>query len=85
MSGVPVPRIFPFFSMIPALMFPLPIFLLIFSYIQLFVMVIRYGYTLWLYVMGQPAQIRYSSFPCAEHSDEPLKPEIVCAIELHDF
>ena len=29
--------------------------------------------------------MKYSSFPCAEHSDEPLKPEIVCAIELHDF
>ena len=42
-----IPRIFPFFSMIPAMMFPLPIFLLIFSYIQLFVMVICYGYTLW--------------------------------------
>ena len=33
----------------------------------------------------QPAQIRYSSFPCAEHSDEPLKPEIVFADGLHDF
>ena len=31
------------------------------------------------------AQMKYSKFPCAEHSDEPLKPEIVCAIELHDF
>ena len=27
----------------------------------------------------------YSQFPCAEHSNEPLKPEIVFADGLHDF
>ena len=26
------------------------------------------------------AQMKYSKFPCAEHSDEPLKAEIVFAI-----
>jgi hypothetical protein len=36
-------------------------------------------------VLRQPAPGRYSKVPCADHSDEPLKPEIVCAIELHDF
>ena len=81
MSGVPVPRIFPLFFNdschdVSSSYFPID-FLVIFSYsLWLYVMVIRYG---------RPAQIRYSSFPCAEHSDEPLKPEIVCAIELHDF
>ena len=29
--------------------------------------------------------MKYSKFPCAEHSDEPLKAEIVCASGLHDF
>ena len=31
------------------------------------------------------AQMKYSKFPCAEHSDEPLKAEIVFASGLHDF
>ncbi len=31
------------------------------------------------------AQMKYSQFPCAEHSDEPLKAEIVFASGLHDF
>ena len=29
--------------------------------------------------------MKYSKFPCAEHSDEPLKAEIVFASGLHDF
>ena len=30
--------------------------------------------------------MKYSTFPCAEHSNEPpLKAEIVCANGLHDF
>lgn len=29
--------------------------------------------------------MKYSKFPCAEHSNEPLKPEIVFADGLHDF
>lgn len=36
-------------------------------------------------VLRQPASGRYAKVPCADHSDEPLKPEIVCANELHDF
>ena len=31
------------------------------------------------------AQMKYSKFPCAEHSDEPQKAEIMFASELHDF
>ena len=31
------------------------------------------------------AQMKYSKFPCAEHSDEPLNAEIVFASGLHDF
>ena len=31
------------------------------------------------------AQMKYSKFPCAEHSDEPLKAEIVFASGLHNF
>lgn len=33
----------------------------------------------------QTAPIKYFRFPCAEHSDEPLKTEIVFAKGLHDF
>ena len=29
--------------------------------------------------------MKYSKFPCAYHSNEPLKAEIVCASGLHDF
>ena len=29
--------------------------------------------------------MKYSKFPCADHSNEPLKAEIVCASGLHDF
>ena len=29
--------------------------------------------------------MKYSKFPCADHSNEPLKAEIVCANGLHDF
>ena len=29
--------------------------------------------------------MKYSTFPCADHSNEPLKAEIVCANGLHDF
>ena len=29
--------------------------------------------------------MRHSKFPCADHSNEPLKAEIVCANGLHDF
>ena len=29
--------------------------------------------------------MKYSKFPCAYHSNEPLKAEIVCANGLHDF
>ena len=29
--------------------------------------------------------MRYSKFPCADHSNEPLKAEIVFARGLHDF
>ena len=29
--------------------------------------------------------MKYSTFPCADHSNEPLKAEIVCASGLHDF
>ena len=32
-----------------------------------------------------PAQIEYSGFPCADHSNEPPKTEIVFASGLHDF
>ena len=28
--------------------------------------------------------MKYSKFPCADHSNEPLKAEIVCARGLHD-
>ena len=28
--------------------------------------------------------MKYSKFPCAYHSNEPLKAEIVCARGLHD-
>lgn len=31
------------------------------------------------------APMKYSVFPCAGHSNEPLKAEIVCASGLHDF
>ena len=31
------------------------------------------------------AQMKYSKFPCAEHSDEPQKAEIMFASGLHDF
>ena len=31
------------------------------------------------------AQMKYSKFSCAEHSDELLKAEIVFASGLHDF
>ena len=31
------------------------------------------------------AQMKYSKFPCAEHSNEPPKTEIVFASGLHDF
>ena len=30
------------------------------------------------------AQMKYSKFPCAEHSDEPQKAEIMFASGLHD-
>ena len=36
-------------------------------------------------VICQPAQMRYSTFPCAEHSNEPPKAEIMFARGLHDF
>ena len=29
--------------------------------------------------------MKYSKFPCAEHSDEPQKAEIMFASGLHDF
>ena len=29
--------------------------------------------------------MKYSKFPCAYHSNEPLKAEIVCASGLHNF
>jgi hypothetical protein len=29
--------------------------------------------------------MKYSKFPCADHSNKPLKAEIVCASGLHDF
>ena len=29
--------------------------------------------------------MKYSKCPCADHSNEPLKAEIVCANGLHDF
>ena len=29
--------------------------------------------------------MKYSKFPCADHSNEPLKAENVCASGLHDF
>ena len=29
--------------------------------------------------------MKYSKFPCAEHSNEPHKTEIVCTNGLHDF
>ena len=29
--------------------------------------------------------MKYSTFPCADHFNEPLKAEIVCANGLHDF
>ena len=29
--------------------------------------------------------MKYSKFPCADHSDEPLKSEIVFARGLYDF
>lgn len=29
--------------------------------------------------------MKYSKFPCADHSNEALKAEIVCASGLHDF
>ena len=29
--------------------------------------------------------MKYSKFPCADHSNEPLKTEIVFARGLHDF
>ena len=31
------------------------------------------------------AQMKYSKFPCAEHSDEPQKAEIMFASGLHDI
>ena len=36
-------------------------------------------------LVEQAAQVKYFGFPCAEHSNEPLKPEIVFADGLHDF
>lgn len=36
-------------------------------------------------LVEQAAQVKYFRFPCAEHSNEPLKPEIVFADGLHDF
>ena len=36
-------------------------------------------------VLRQPAPGRYSKVPCADHSDEPLKSEIVFARGLYDF
>ena len=33
----------------------------------------------------QLATMKYSTFPCAEHSNEPPKTEIVGASGLHDF
>ena len=29
--------------------------------------------------------MKYSKFPCAEHSNEPLKAEIMCTSGFHDF
>ena len=29
--------------------------------------------------------MKYSKFPCADHSNEPLKSEIVCTRGFHDF
>ncbi len=29
--------------------------------------------------------MKYSTFPCADHFNEPLKAEIVCVNGLHDF
>ena len=36
-------------------------------------------------LVEQAAQVKYFGFPCAEHSNEPPKIEIVGASGLHDF
>ena len=36
-------------------------------------------------LVEQAAQVKYFRFPCAEHSNEPPKTEIVGASGLHDF
>ncbi len=36
-------------------------------------------------LVEQAAQVKYFRFPCAEHSNEPLKAEIMFARGLHDF
>ena len=33
----------------------------------------------------QAAQVKYFRFPCAEHSNEPPKTEIMCTSGFHDF
>ena len=36
-------------------------------------------------LVEQAAQVKYFRFPCAEHSNEPPKAEIMFARGLHDF
>ena len=36
-------------------------------------------------LVEQAAQVKYFGFPCAEHSNEPPKAEIMFARGLHDF
>ena len=36
-------------------------------------------------LVEQAAQVKYFGFPCAEHSNEPPKTEIMCTSGFHDF
>ena len=52
---------------------------------DLFSHVIRVSKLYFMRSLPQAAQVKYFRFPCAEHSNEPPKTEIMCTSGFHDF